>query len=962
MISKQLTLSFLCLILAQLALPPALTADIVQEAANTIDDGGPAFALPGLQDKHRKVTKISFYTPLNLNYDDLISSVPLRVGMELTDEALRQSESGLMLRKVFSEVTAMVRSHADGLELRFFLQPEIFLERVEFSGDKSLDDRQLQRLAAVRYDLPLSASVLSAIEARLQQGYADQGYRHAAISISKETLSANPNLAVLRIRINEGNKSLISKINFSGTLPPELASKLDQFQADWINKTASKDNLRKVRRELLLLLRREGYLQASVELITPKEDSLSGNLELTLNIIPHEPVNIVFSGNTLFSSAELLAPLKLHQRTTSFGPGAIRNLRSEVRKFYQEHGYSFTTVHPQHLGEQEGRKTFLITISESPQYRLNKIEFRGNFSFSARQLRALMKTAPSAFWLLQRWQPGFVVDEKLEQDVKSIKEFYDNQGFPETKIARELNADLEHETLTLVIYIKEGPRHVVRSTAIHWKESPGTTSAEDITKVPAELQAVAPQTAIGSPLSPDAVSSERKALQNKIRDLGYPNAIVETEEDYQQGQLDFYAIPGQKIVFGKIVPQGNSYTHDYVIERELAFSTGEVWSNSAIAKSQEDLAALRFFRSVSIAPLDGTLDEAVEDIAVSVLEQDSSSLELRGSLNTEDGLHLGAEAAQRNLFGSGASLISGLDGYVKSGGDTLEGINGRLALLLPRIMGSKLDLTLEGFAQSSIQLIKQYSYDRAGLAANFHYRLAEHVKGNFGWTGYNERLFDVEPDVIIGPNDQGTTYYSALQTGLDYDRRDSPYNPRSGHRSQLDLRFADVALGSQAEYAAATGQESVYLPLGTYWVWANNARLRSAAPFGQSEVVPLSSRYFLGGRDSLRGFSPNTIGPRGYDQDVVGGDTSFNFSTELQYNVSDKLQTVVFLDLGQAILNYQGNYKGNPLNFSDMRYSPGTGLRYQTPIGPVSLDIGFATNRHYGERWGRVNIGIGNTF
>ena len=63
-------------------------------------------------------------------------------------------------------------------------------------------------------------------------------------------------------------------------------------------------------------------------------------------------------------------------------------------------------------------------------------------------------------------------------------------------------------------------------------------------------------------------------------------------------------------------------------------------------------------------------------------------------------------------------------------------------------------------------------------------------------------------------------------------------------------------------------------------VWANRLSGELVQPFGSTDVVPLSQRVFLGGRNSLRGFSRNSVGPRGELGNVVGGDLGLAYTTE----------------------------------------------------------------------------------
>ena len=63
-----------------------------------------------------------------------------------------------------------------------------------------------------------------------------------------------------------------------------------------------------------------------------------------------------------------------------------------------------------------------------------------------------------------------------------------------------------------------------------------------------------------------------------------------------------------------------------------------------------------------------------------------------------------------------------------------------------------------------------------------------------------------------------------------------------------------------------------------------------------------------------------------------------NFSTELRVPIVGNLGAVLFLD--------GGNVWTDPwdFNLNDLRYDVGPGLRYNTPIGPVRLDVGCQLN------------------
>lgn len=292
----------------------------------------------------------------------------------------------------------------------------------------------------------------------------------------------------------------------------------------------------------------------------------------------------------------------------------------------------------------------------------------------------------------------------------------------------------------------------------------------------------------------------------------------------------------------------------------------------------------------------------------------------------------------------------------------LDAGHARVAFSRPHLFDTQAVLLTEGFVLASRKLIDEFSSNRIGANAAIQYPISESLWGSLGVTAFQEKLFDVADDIVIGESDVGTTLYSMFQGNLRVDKRDDAFNPRHGFLSSLYAGVASSALGSEVNFAALNMQHSIYTELSDSLVWGNNARFQILEPFSDTETIPLGERLFLGGIKSLRGFSRNAVGPRGEFGNIVGGDRALVFNTELNYEVINNHIAVLFLDVGQAVLEHEGTFTGDPLSFSDLRYSPGVGYRYKTPIGPISIDLGLNLSPQNGERQGKLNVGIGGSF
>ena len=117
----------------------------------------------------------------------------------------------------------------------------------------------------------------------------------------------------------------------------------------------------------------------------------------------------------------------------------------------------------------------------------------------------------------------------------------------------------------------------------------------------------------------------------------------------------------------------------------------------------------------------------------------------------------------------------------------------------------------------------------------------------------------------------------------------------------------------------------------------------------------------------MRGYSPNTVGPRvripsgpGGPETyfTYGGNKELLFITELEFPIYDPagLRWVVFFDAGNSFAENE-NY-----SFNNMRTDAGFGIRWNSPMGPLRFEFGFPFNRRTGDDAMIFNFSVGNFF
>ena len=187
-----------------------------------------------------------------------------------------------------------------------------------------------------------------------------------------------------------------------------------------------------------------------------------------------------------------------------------------------------------------------------------------------------------------------------------------------------------------------------------------------------------------------------------------------------------------------------------------------------------------------------------------------------------------------------------------------------------------------------------------------------------------------------------------LMPGVEWVRLDADdaIRPRRGSRLDVQIRAANDSLGSDTSV--------VQLTVGGKWIWSlpHTMRLLIRGEVGrlwydQFSDLPPSMRFFAGGDDSVRGYEFETLGPTNALGEVTGGSRLVTSGIELEKQIKPAWSLAVFADAGNA-------YRGSDL---DLFSSVGIGARWQSPLGPVRIDV--AKPQDGEDRGVRLHITLG---
>ena len=256
-----------------------------------------------------------------------------------------------------------------------------------------------------------------------------------------------------------------------------------------------------------------------------------------------------------------------------------------------------------------------------------------------------------------------------------------------------------------------------------------------------------------------------------------------------------------------------------------------------------------------------------------------------------------------------------------------------------------------------------YKWKTTGAAVRFGWDYTERFRQTVKYTLQSDDVTDIEPDASIYIKEQeGKSSLSMIGEVMSYDTRDSVYNPTEGFYTSLGF---DVAgLGGDNKFVRVNWNAMQYFELTERWVLSVSGTAGYIVGIA-GEDVRINNRYYLGG-STLRGFEIGGVGARDKATgDSLGGDWRLTASTQLMFPLGLPsefgIRGKLFVDAGM-IGKPDGHYDWNQVDYSNKpRVSIGTGLLWQSPMGPINIDLGFPiVKEKYDEKEVfRLNFGTG---
>jgi outer membrane protein assembly complex protein YaeT len=891
---------------------------------------------------------------------DFPGVVSQEVGQPLDASKIAASLKKLYATGRFTELRAQAEPGQGGVHLLFVGRARYFVGVVQVEGTPSaLEPRVLLTSSRLRLGQPVSDDVLIAAQKHISEILASNGYYRAILQHRLLPDLATQEAEVL-FSVFPGKPARFSDVEFQGQpgFPPSKLAKV----AGWrhgIQLTSARVERGLFRLHQFFVSRNR--LQATVSILKREYDTKLDTEKLLVRVESGPLVRVRVEGAKI-SRSKLKALLPVYRDGVVDEPSLAQSDRI-LEDHFQQLGYFSAAVKATqefHAESQTLDLTFRVTRGKPGQFM--GYGFEGNRAIPTTRLMAAISPPEQGIFS----HAPLYSRTLLENKGNTLTALYQSKGFLEVRISPRVEDHFRDQTghWFVTFQVEEGLQ-----TTVHQLALTGISGNMQKALWPSLL------TKPAQPYSPGRAAADRDTISNYLANLGYAQAEVSWHaspvNEQHQVDLEFLVEPGKQERIQRIVVLGNEHTRLGVIRRELVIHQGQPLNQDNVADSQRRLYELGMFNQVQIAPQDLPDSEAEKTVLVAVEESRRWTLGYGGGLEVQ---RLGSNNPQ-GTFKASPRISLDLHRLDVGGREQTFTLWGRLSYLdtgagasyvIPYLFNRRdLSLRINGLVDRSRDVLT-FTDDQKGASVTVEKRFSTStaISARYSFSrvealDISNRISPAEIPLLSRPARVGGFGGSYVN-----DHRDDPLDATRGSYSLADAGIMYKGFGSEANFLRLTGQYATYHRLGTHLVFARNTRIGLESPYGSLEKIavgpnqyiytdslPLPERLFMGGTDSHRGFSINQAGPRdpttGYP---IGGNALFFNTVELRLRMpQQRLGFVLFDDAGNVFttIRHMRLLKFSQNSPTDLDYDSdavGVGLRYKTPVGPLSFDVGYNLN------------------
>ena len=937
------------------------------------------------------ISQINFRADARFDTNAIASEVTLKPGQPVTIRELQSSIKNLYATGNFRDVRVDAVPAAGGVTLTFALYLHYRIDEIELAGIPRGDRARAQRELTVRNGEILSLDDVDDSASAVQDMLRRYGYLEATVD-PETNFDRQRSVADVTFHVTPGPRAVIANVLLQGDTAPFTPNQLIDAMRRSTGETFEIGEAREDANRMRNYLVRRNHRRADVDFLDHVYDPATHSVTLRYRVSVGPIVQVAVEGIDRRAVRRWLP----FGRNQEYSEDAVEQAANNIVQGLQQRGHFNAAVDTETEVDRAANVwTTTFHVNAGPRYRLADVDFTGNARVSDKELNGVVATTPRGGFtriigsLFRR--PSGVTREQIDDDREALEAYYRLNGFSEALAATPVvSLNDAAGTMTVEFPVTEGPQTLVTSVRREGIDE------EHLRELPE------PQLVEGAPLNPQLLHEDRIALQTYFANTGHTEVQVsprvEISEDKTAAAVTYVVAEGPHVHVDEVIVRGNTYTDRDVILRRSNLDPGDPFSYTGMLEAQQELYRLGIFQRVEIEPERAGTTVADRDVVIQV--EEGKNLTLTGSIGlrlerAQEDVTSNAETppdeeppaeatggndggtdihervtvavAHRNLFGTGRYL--GLE--IVAGREEQEAF---LTYREPFISRWDVPLQLQIFqsddsTRPGTTILQRGLSVEASKVARLRSRWSlryEYKISTCEGDELCEKLRNNEPVETLDPSVR-TIQISSITPTFFWDTRDDIIDPHRGFFTSASVEYAFPTFSADAHFLKEYIQGAWYLPLSRRTVLALAGRAGLIQNYGRRideaglEVelpVPLSERFTAGGENTHRAFPLDRLGNLCTDPEELkfdcqptlfratensrvlplGGNALFLVNAEYRFPIFSSVGGAVFADIG--------NVFAKTIDFNQLRYGAGLGIRYLSPVGPVRVDVAMPFRRY----------------
>jgi len=871
----------------------------------------------------------------SISKDEFLYILDINPGKQINEESVRLGIKRAFLKGMFEDISVET---IDGERAKVIInvKERNFIKNIYVEGDYPLSRKTIKKLFPLKEDQVLICDVLEKAMVDLRHELALRGFPHAGVNAEIKKLK-EPYRVNIHLQISAGDPERIREVNISGA-GDEVKAVMKLSDGDIYDRLILKKDIERIK----AYYKNKKYFKPVIGPYTYTD----GILHISVN--PGKRLQISIKGNNAVPTNALLKEIPFFE-AEEFSDDIIEEAVHKMLSLYHRGGHPFAQIAPV-ITSSDDVISLNFFIFEGVKVSIRTIKFSG-ISLPEKNLKEIMSLKEGGIY-----NPDIIgTDRETLKDfynalgylTANIEEFQTNPPFP--PLVKEVGIDSYRgegglpNKIDIIVRINEGLKtEIERVNVIGTNLVPEAEVRKAINIKPGDVY------------NDFDISDARFRVIDLYNTYGLTEAVVSIKREGigQKTSLTFQIDEGAETLFGKTIIVGNNNTKYAVVRRELQQKEDTPFNYRILTKERQKLYKLDLFTDVDMEVLDRY--DHKKDVLIKLREGNAGAVELSFGYAEYEGFRGIFDLSYRNLWGMNRQGSLRFE---------LSSLEKRYILQYsePWFLGIPLQfrafLLSEDKKEINIDTREtRYRLIRHTATAGFEKKIGDSLKSELYYEFSLVNTFDVKPDVILSREDTGALVISGIRLGIIYDTRDNPFYPEKGILSGISAKLTSPVFLSETSFIKLMFYGNAYQELIKGVVFAISLRGGIAQGYLKTDELPIVERFFLGGRTTVRGYEQDTLGPKGSDGNPTGGNVFLMENLEIRTSLGKGIGIVAFLDGGNVWV------KIKDINSTDIKFTTGLGLRYNTPVGPIRIDYGQKLQRKPGESRGEIHFSIGHAF